>query len=160
MSEIEIRIRNADEKDIPGIIELWTEHLDYHAKCDPFFERTEGAVTGFQEYLIENLVNIGLFIAENDIRIVGFILLEIAKRPPCFVHRNYGMISDIAVTNEFRHKKIGQQLLEYSLSWFKQRDINRIEAHILDANPLATAFWRSTGFKSYMNCAYLQIPSE
>lgn len=157
MLEPGIGIRNAEEKDIPIIIELWKEHLDYHANIDPFFERAPGAETGFHKYLTENLVNIGLFIAEYNIRMVGFILLEIETRPSCFVNRKYGMISDIAVTKEFRHRTIGQQLLMHSLSWFKERNINRIETRILDANPLSTAFWRSAGFKSYMTCAYLQI---
>jgi GNAT superfamily N-acetyltransferase len=157
MLESEIIIRNAEDMDIPRIIELWKEHLDYHAKYDSFFERAEGSETGFQKYLTDNLANIGLYIAEINSKIVGFILLEIEIRPPCFVNRNFGMISDIAVTKEFRFRTIGKQLLKHALPWFKERNINRIETRILVANPSATAFWSSAGFNLYMNCSYLQI---
>ena len=158
MMESEIRIRPAKVKDIPWVIELWKEHLDYHAGWDPYFERAAGAEAGFGEYLTQNLANIGLFVAETDDgRLVGFILLEMATRPPCFVNRTYGMITDIAVTEEFRHRTIGQQLLEQALSWFVERDVHRIETSILDINPLSTSFWRSAGFKCYLSRAYLQI---
>ena len=157
MAESGIRIRLANVNDIPGVIELWKEHLDYHARCNPYFERAAGAEAGFGEYLTENLANIGLFVAETGTRLVGFTLLEMPTRPPCFVNRTYGMITDLAVTEEFRHRTIGQQLLKQALSWFKARDIHRIETSMLDVNPLSTAFWKSAGFKCYLSRAYILI---
>lgn len=157
MAGMRIDIRKAGPEDLAGVVELWVEHLDYHARCDPYFARAPGADEGFLKYLQESLAEIGLLVAEDQDHLVGFILLEIASRPPCFVERRYGMVTDIAVTEAYRGHKIAAQLLAQGLAWFKAQGIRRVETRILDANPLASAFWKSAGFHPYLTCSYLEI---
>ena len=150
----QVIIRAATSSDLANVVTLWQEHQEYHSQFDPYFERSMDANLGFLKYLRDNLEEIGLFVAEIDNRLVGFILAGTARRPPCFAFRDYGMIDDLAVTADWRGKGIGQQLLARATTWFTEKGIRRIETRILRSNPLATKFWQKAGFDPYMNCAY------
>jgi len=155
--EEKILIRHAAISDIPLVVDLWQEHQEYHAALEPWFERSENPNPGFQQYLEEHLDDLGLFVAEVDKSLVGFILGEIASRPPCFAERKYGMIDDLAVTAAWRGKGIGKKLLTAMSAWFKENDIHRIETRLLLANPLAGRFWQAAGFTAYMNNVYREV---
>ena len=150
----QVTIRIATRSDLLEVVALWQEHQEYHARCDPYYERSKDANPGFLKYLQENLQKVGLFVAEIDKRLVGFVLTEIDLRPPCFAKREYGMIDDLAVTEEWRGRGIGQKLVEQAIAWFTEKGIDRIETRVLMSNPLACNFWRQAGFDPYMNCVY------
>ena len=38
----EIEIREAKEKDISAMVELWKEFIDFHAESEPFFTNRPG----------------------------------------------------------------------------------------------------------------------
>lgn len=157
MSKPNPTIRTAARPDLPAVVALWQEHQEYHAACDPYFERSPDANPGFQKYLDEHLEELGLFVAEIDGRIVGFILGEPARRPPCFASRAYGMIDDLAVTAEWRGQGLGQALLERMVAWFQAQGIQRIETRVLISNPLASNFWQAAGFEAYLSCVYKEV---
>ena len=152
-----VTIRGANMSDLPNVITLWQEHQEYHFQCDPYFERSRDANPGFLEYLQDNLENIGLFVAEIEKQLVGFVLAETARRPACFASRDYGMIDDLAVTADWRGKGIGQQLLAQGMIWFAEKGIRRIETRVLNSNPLSTKFWQKAGFEPYISCVYKAI---
>ena len=150
----QVIIRAATSSDLANVVTLWQEHQEYHSQCDPYFERSMDANPGFKKYLRDNLKDMGLFVAEIEKRLVGFVLAETAQRPPCFSFRDYGMIDDLAVTADWRRKGIGQQLLARTMTWFTEKGIHRIEARVLMSNPLSTKFWEKAGFDPYINCVY------
>ena len=149
-----VTIRAATQSDLPAVVALWQEHQEYHAQFDPYFARALDANPGFLKFLQESLDHIGLFVAEIDQYLVGFVLAEIARRPPCFAQRDYGMIDDLAVTAAWRRKGIGQKLLARATTWFTEKGIHRIEARFLRENELASNFWRKAGFEIYMHGVY------
>ena len=149
-----VTIRAATRSDLPELIALWQEHQEFHAQCDPYFERSSNPNPGFLNFLQEDLDNLGLFVAQVETKIVGFILGEIASRPPCFASIDYGIIDDLAVTAEWRRKGIGKLLVEKGMNWFTEKGIHRIEARVLMSNSLASNFWHNAGFDPYMETVY------
>ena len=149
-----VTIRAATRSDLPEVVALWQEHQEFHAQCDPYFERSSNPNPGFLNFLQEDLDNLGLFVAQVETRIVGFILGEITSRPPCFASIEYGIINDLAVTAEWRRKGIGKLLVEKGMNWFTEKGIHRIEARVLMSNSLASNFWHKAGFDPYMETVY------
>ena len=149
-----ITIRQAVQADLPNVVSLWQEHQEYHAGIDPHFERAENANAGFLKFLQENLEEIGLFVAEADEKLVGFVLAEVATRPPCFAQREYGMIDDLAVTEARRGRGIGQRLVKQAMAWFEEKSIKRVETRVVMANELASRFWKEAGFEPYIQSLY------
>lgn len=152
-----VTIKNATSNELPDVVALWEEHLAYHAACDAYFAKSPDAALDFLKFLEDQLAELGLFVAEVDGRRVGFILGEIAHRPPCFAERVYGMIDDLAVTADWRGQGVGQELLKRMLAWFQEKGIHRIETRVLMSNPLASKFWEQAGFGAYMRCVYKDI---
>lgn len=152
-----VTIKNAIQKDLPDVVALWAEHLAYHAAHDLYFAISPDAASGFLKYLEDQLDELGLFVAEVNGSRVGFILGEVAQRPPCFAERKYGMIDDLAVTEAWRGQGVGQELLKCMRAWFQIKGIHRIETRVLEANPLASKFWEQAGFEPYMRCVYQDL---
>jgi len=153
----QIIIRKATRIDLSDVVTLWEEHQEYHAECDPYFERSKDANPGFQKYLEDHLEELILYVAVADEKMVGFVLGEVARRPPCFASREYGMIDDLAVTAAWRGQGIGQKLVGRMMEWFTERRIHRIETRVLISNPLASKFWKKSGFDAYMSFVYKDV---
>jgi ribosomal protein S18 acetylase RimI-like enzyme len=97
-----------------------------------------------------------LLVAESEPTIVGFLLAELGRYPPCFVQQDYGTISDIAVTKTFRRRGIGRKLFAEAMKWFASKSIDRIEARVATTNPLSTKFWRQMVFSPYIEIMYIE----
>ena len=143
-----LNYRRAKPEDSRSIAKLWSEYFDHHTSYDESYKRTATSEEEIDRYFAKavNDSNTFLFIAENDSHIVGFILAEISKKPPCFVDRKYGFISDIAVTQDYRGRGIGKNLLRFAVDWFKSEKINAIETKVLMSNKSSTSFWNKTAF--------------
>ncbi len=155
----EINYKKATKKDATAISLLWAEHFDYHSSVDPLYKRIKDSEKNLAEFLTKAVSDIDSFIgiAKNNNTLVGFIWCEIDKKPPCFVDRLYGVITDIAVTKEYRRKGIAQELLKQGIEWFESKEIKHIETRILQSNPLASKFWHSSGFEPFMNILCYRI---
>lgn len=51
----EIKYREAVEQDIPRIVDLWKEFVDFHKVRDPFFSRSKEGPENFGKFISENL---------------------------------------------------------------------------------------------------------
>ncbi|MFG0249998.1 MAG: GNAT family N-acetyltransferase [Phycisphaeraceae bacterium JB051] len=129
--------------------------MAYHAEHDPYFAITDNSDQYFVQHLQTHISSrqAKVYVAVIDRQIVGYIMAKIEQRPPIFVHRRFGMISDLAVSADVRRQGIGRLLTEHVLTWFKSRKIDRAELILLAANPLSTRFWEAMDFKLY--CARL-----
>ncbi len=52
---MEIEYRKATEQDIPRIIELWKEFIDFHKARDAFFSRSKEGPENFGKFILENI---------------------------------------------------------------------------------------------------------
>jgi ribosomal protein S18 acetylase RimI-like enzyme len=146
-------IRDATPQDIARVVQLWAEHVDFHAQCDPRFLRKEGSEDGFAQHLRAKLGESDylLLVAEIDGEVVGFLNGELSAYPPCFEHRTHGFIDNLAVSPQRQRAGLGTTLLEKAMAWFSAKGVTTVEGRVLMSNPVATAFWQKTAFEPYMH---------
>lgn len=147
-------IRAATEQDLPIILELWKEMMDFHAQLDPIFICAEDGPAKFYDFLITILQdeNAFLFVAEDKvgIRPVGYCLGKIDPYPPVFAHKQHGSIYDLMVSDQHRRKHIGAQLFFATKEWFRDKGISRIELQVAVKNTISPIFWAKMGFEDHM----------
>ena len=84
-SEVELmKIRHASEDDVRRVIELWIAMMDLHRDIDTVFTRRKDGHVAFEAFLRENIEweDAAVIVAEDDGRVVGYIMARIQKSPP------------------------------------------------------------------------------
>jgi ribosomal protein S18 acetylase RimI-like enzyme len=155
----QITIRKATAKDVPAILELWKELMDFHKKLDSFWTRTDSGHKRFAEFLKEhiNSNDACALVATDGKQLVGFCLIRISNYPPVLKKRQYGELTNIAVTKKYRRYSIGQKLVKKVRQWCVKRGISRIEARYSTENQIAAGFWAKVGFRPYLKSTFLEI---
>ncbi len=145
-------VREATQHDIDRVVELWAEMVDFHARYDPRYLRKDGSEEGFADHLRRELGEADslLLVAEIDGEVVGFLNGELLEYPPCFEHRSYGFIDNMAVSPRWQRGGLGRALLEKGMAWFSAKGVSTVEGRVLMSNPVAMEFWQKTGFEPYM----------
>ena len=154
----EITIRKATPKDVPAIVELWKELMDYHKKLDPLFTRSTSGHKRFAELLSHYIDNndSSVFVAMDGKNPVGYCLIKISNCPPVLKKQQYGELSNIAVTKKYRRRGIGKKLIKKVRQWCAKRGISRIEARYSTENQAAAGFWAKVGFRPYLKSTFLE----
>lgn len=143
-------IRYAQSSDIPRLVELWTEFMDYHVPFDPAYARSADAVENWVKYVKSRLNedSCQLFVAETGGRLVGYVGAAVKEYPPVFEVLKYGFIEEIAVTHEFRRKGIGGQLAGAAEKWLRSTGVEDINVKIDVANEASLALFQGRGFQA------------
>jgi N-acetylglutamate synthase-like GNAT family acetyltransferase len=154
----QITIRKATAKDVPAILELWKELMDFHKKLDPIFTRSSSGHKRFAEFLIQHINSSDscAFVAMYGKNPVGFCLIRISNYPPALEKQQYGELTNIAVTKKYRQRGIGNKLVKKVRQWCAKKGVNRIEARYSTENPIATGFWARAGFRPYLKSTFLE----
>jgi ribosomal protein S18 acetylase RimI-like enzyme len=152
-----MKIILAEEKHVPGIIEIWKEFIDFHAEIDPFFARAHDAEQEFEEWIriiIEDESGHSLVVLDNN-QVIAFSISRISKHPPVWKQQDYGEIIELAVNREYRRQGIGEEMLKIIFAWFEANDVKRIELKVASKNDIGYSFWEKHGFMDYMHVLYL-----
>lgn len=154
-----ITIAEAQAADIPAIVELWKEFMDFHSVRDPFFTRKDDGHTSFAGHIEKSIASdeSQVLVARDGDRVVAYSLSHIANYPPVLVRTKYGMISDTAVTEGYRRKGIGELLLREIRDWFVRKGIVRMEGRVAATNEVAQSFWRKQGFTDCFHVMFLEL---
>ncbi len=74
MSKANALIRSATRRDIPDIVRLWEELMDFHRQRDPFYTRARNGSDLFRRFVEENIENDAacVLVAVVDDGIVGY----------------------------------------------------------------------------------------
>jgi len=130
-----------------------------HAKQGNYWRIKRGCARGYEEHIGRMTAEgkAGIFLAEVDGEAVGFVTAEVARRAPCFVHREHGIIGDLAVTERCRRTGIGRKLCARALRWISGQGLQVAEVRVSADNPLATGFWAKMGFRPYMSMMKLEV---
>jgi len=155
----EIVIRRATVRDGPAIWELWKELVDFHEHLNPAFKRSAKADVAFKSYIKERLRddNSVVFMASAGEQKVGYCLACIAHHFPVFEIEEYGLINDLVVTAAVRHQGIGERLFRQAMTWFREREVGRVELRAALDNIVSTSFWRKMGFEPYVGVFYRDL---
>jgi ribosomal protein S18 acetylase RimI-like enzyme len=149
---MKVKIRKAKQADLIDIAELWKEFIDYHRNFDSFFTRSRNSIYYFNKYASNHIASKKslVLIAKLQNKTVGYSISYVAKHPPVFAGNKYSFISDLMVSKDFRKSGLGKKLFKENITWFKLKNIKRVELSVSVKNPSATKFWKKMGFEPYM----------
>jgi len=155
-------IRAAKRRDVPAIIVLWEELMDFHRALDPFFTRARNGVDLFRRFVEGNIGNDAacVLVAVVGDRVVGYCQGMLDHHPPALAEPDYGQVLDFAVTAAYRRTGVGAQMLKALCDWFRREGMRRIEVRHSAFNEAAARFWPKMGFKSYMQTLFLELPDK
>jgi ribosomal protein S18 acetylase RimI-like enzyme len=153
-----MEIKEASEKHIPEITKLWMEFMYFNTAIEPFDTSGDNVLTQVETHLRNKITSDDslVLIATDNQRVVGYSISQITRMPPFTRGKQLGVIYDMAVTASYRKKGIGKEILDQIKSWFKDRDIHRIELSVVTKNTIGDSFWREQGFKDYEQILYLE----
>ena len=155
----QVDIREAAMEDVPAIIEIWKELMDFHKELDAIFSRSATGHERFAEFLTSNMEKEGscVLVAADCEHIVGYCQACISNYPPVLIKEKYVEIFDMAVTKKYQRQGIGRMIIDALRRWYADKDVDRIELKYLTANKSAEEFWTKMGFKPYLKTAFLEI---
>lgn len=135
--KINVKIREAQEKDIPIINDIY--HKSWGASHLPMKDVTE-------ELFLEIFEDpdTRFLIAEMDSQEAGFILVEFNK-----LNKEIGLISGLGVLPEFQGKGLGKYLALEAWNFFKDKGIKELRCEVFKNNDVAISFIKSLGFEEY-----------
>jgi ribosomal protein S18 acetylase RimI-like enzyme len=155
-------IRPIRKSDVSQVIALWNEFMQFHSDIDSIFCVNSEAPDFFREHLekkLEDSLSLNI-LAEDEGSILGYCLARIADKPPVFIHRKHGYISDLAVRHDQRKQGIGELLFTEAKAWLLAQGADRIELRTVSANTVSNAFWRKMGFITFAEEKFLSIKTE
>jgi len=152
-------IRKASTYDVPQIVALWKELMDFHKERDRLFSRSVTGHEGFADFITGHILGetSNVFVAEAGKDVVGYCLALVEKYPPVLEIQEYGLVQDLAVTKTYRGRGVGERLCKEAQSWFSAKGIGRIEARVAKSNKLSTEFWAKMGFTPYLETVFMEI---
>jgi ribosomal protein S18 acetylase RimI-like enzyme len=146
-----VAVRKAIQEDIPALNALFHQVDRHHSDGLPdYFQPTQRPVRS-PDYLLGliNDRNVGLFVAELEAELAGFVHVEIRSAPAfaVFVQRLFGVVDNIGIRRDFRRKGIGSALMQAAESWAKDRGAQTIELNVYAFNQSAIDFYRALGYE-------------
>ncbi len=132
-----IKIRQAEKKDMPQVLELIKELAVFEKEPDAV-EVTVGdlEIEGFDNKLFT------CFVAENETEIMGMALVyfRFSTWKGRTVH-----LEDLIVKNKYRSKGVGTLLYNKVVKHAKEKGVKRVEWVVLDWNKNAIDFYEKSG---------------
>jgi len=146
-------IREASAEDFESISNLFDELDAIHRDNLPHnFMKPDGPVRELDYYLgLISDESVGLFVAESDGNIVGFVHAILTEAPdiPILVSRRYAVVDSIVVRSEFQHQGIGRSLMKVIQEWSIEKGATSIELNVYEFNSNAISFYEKCGFKTF-----------
>jgi GNAT superfamily N-acetyltransferase len=149
---MEIFIREAVERDYEDLCEIIDQVDKLHRDRLPRrFRAAEGPARTWD--YISNAIHapdVGLFVAEIEGALVGFVHIVVREAPdiPILVPRRYGVIDNLAVEKVHQRSGVGRALMERAHAWAKGKGATSIELRVYAFNQPAMHFYRDLGYQT------------
>ena len=150
--DMEIVIRPATAGDYDALCTIIDQVDALHRDHLPhIFQKPPGPVRD-REYILDLLADdsVGLFVAEVDGQVAGFVHVLVRDTPPwpVLVPRRRAFVDSLAVGQEFRRRGIGRALMDRAHTWSIARGAIDIELNVFEFNRPALAFYRALGYET------------
>jgi ribosomal protein S18 acetylase RimI-like enzyme len=145
-------IRRAKLQDLPALVELFKEFIDYNARYQGYFSRTSVTHEHWRQMTADALEKPDclVLVAEDERGIVGFCTAGVQENPPVYKLPRHGFIRELAVTRSCRREGIGSELFRRAEQWLTGQGISRLELHVAEGNPVSQTFWETLGFRTFI----------
>jgi ribosomal protein S18 acetylase RimI-like enzyme len=162
---MDFAIRPATQDDLPEMLRLWREMMDFHARRDDRFrpKPSPQAEQAWADYLRQEIWDSDkccLLVAEGDGGLVGQISGMLRESVPVFEPDTYGYVTDIVVAPDMRRKGIGKALFNALEEWFRERGATHLQLQVLTSNPASQAFWRAIGCSDYSDMMWYDLEAK
>jgi len=163
--EVEFIIRPGTEDDLPEMLRLWREMMDFHARLEPRFRPLPppAGEQAWEKHLREGVwgnESWCVFVAEADGRLIGQIMGVLRDQLPVFEPERYGYVTDVVVDPAARRHGVGRALFEALKAWFCERGVSHLQLGVAHNNPVSQAFWRAMGCTDYTDILWCDLEAE
>ncbi|UJG41940.1 MAG: GNAT family N-acetyltransferase [Candidatus Heimdallarchaeum aukensis] len=159
--ELKYNVSEATLKDIPKIVLLWGEAINWHASLDQSFILQENGEEKYASFLREAIFSEKQTIlkAEKDNKeVLGFIFGYISDKSMFFRRKITAHISDIVVHKDYRNKGIGTTLMEtFEKGFAKKHNASSITLYVHPLNEIALKFYKKLKFKEQLRLLIKEI---
>ena len=150
---MQANIRKASAEDYDSLCPLFDEVDSLHrANLTHIFKKPDGPVREHDYYLgLISDENVGLFVAELDGNVVGFVhvIIKEAHDIPIFIRRQYVVIDNILVKSGFQNHGIGKLLMGKIQEWSITKGASSIELNVYEFNSSAISYYERCGYKTF-----------
>ena len=151
-NDTKIIIRQATADDYDALCAIIDDVDSLHRDRMPhIFQKPPGPVRD-KEYILSLLAddNIGLFVAEVEGQVAGFVHILVRDTPPwpVLVPRRRAYVDSLAVGQEFRRHGIGRALMRQAHAWAIAKEAVVVELNVFEFNQPALAFYRALGYET------------
>ncbi|MFC1959867.1 GNAT family N-acetyltransferase [Chloroflexota bacterium] len=154
LSPSNIAIREADDGDIPVIVEMVAESWRFHARYQPAIEISAHLLPSCVRQTRQMLGDgqrQTILLAEIAGQTVGFFAIGISvqdsrARPALFRSGHYGDIYEVGVRTSYRRSGIGAALFQEACCWFRRQCVAGLFVNYAPTNPTSSRFWPKLGF--------------
>jgi len=147
-----MHVRPAVIKDMPELIQLGKQLLNYHVWLDrDYYLLEDNFDTEFRLWLMDQLGPSTrlLLVAVDKDKITGFISGFIKALYPWFKTKSVGHVSYMYIDSAYRRRGIGKLLESSSVAWFKSKNVSYIELYVEEKNMVGQKAWTSYNFQPF-----------
>ena len=114
---VRIAIRDGTKEDLGEVVDLWEHLVDHHREYSDYYTLARNGRRNWSRYLREKFSepSTRLIVAEEDGKLVGFMLCLLDPVKPIFKEKTVGIISDAYVVKHRRRKGIMKEMLAVAL---------------------------------------------
>lgn len=145
-----IKIKKASIDDIPELLKLWKEMMDYHSKLTKKrYDLSKNYKKIMNEWFSKNLKSNNSMTLKAVIgsKIIGYSLGFIKEIPHVFKDNKIAFISEAYVLPEYRKKDVMKKIVEEMKKFYRKKSFKDIELKVNSKNILAVKAWSKMGFK-------------
>lgn len=145
-----VHIRGAQADDYVGLCQLYEQVDQLHVDHLPeIFKKSDGPAR--EQRQIMSLIrdpDVGLFVAEVDGKLAGFITVLLIQSGAVSIDapRKFGVVDTIAVDTAYHRSGLGRQLMDYAEKWAQEKDATSLELTVYDFNQGALSFYADLGY--------------
>ena len=147
-------VRPATSADLPRIGRLGAQLVDEHNAFDPqrFLATKNRTPTDYAAFMSTQLgdPSIAVLVAEDHGDVIGYSYAVVEGYDYMSLRGPAGVLHDLIVDPENRHRGVGRMLLNAMLDQLKERGTPRVVLTTAEGNNVALALFANAGFRRTM----------
>ncbi len=154
-----MEIRQAQNKDVEGILKLQLETAAFHRRLDENYEFRENIATEFKaktsSFLADEKAAVQIALVKGEI--IGYAIGVLSDENTLFKFPKYGMIEEAGVTEKYRSRGYGELVVASLFEWFRSKGVEEVKLKVHVKNNDGIQFWERIGFEKEMYAMRMKL---